>query len=744
MLLEWNNSDPVDEIEQRRNEQVAKYQGNRNPFIDNSEYANMIWGSGSSSTPTVNSVTVSPTTLNLDLNGTKTGTLTATVSVSNGAAQTVTWESSNTNVATVSSSGVVTAKAKGTCAVTATSTVNSNKSDSCTVKVVDTSGGGGTQNSGSQRVVSKSDSTYFETGSIYFSGNTTSGTASCDAFSVTQTKNSGNNIAYTYNEIRVYQYHTLTFTPNSGYSITSVAITANSNDYASALGGSNLNNCTKTVSNANVTLTPTNQSSAFSFTNSAQSRLNYLVVNYSSESSSTASTLQSISLNTSNVQTEFYVGGTFDYSGLVVTAHYADGTEDIVTPTSVSTPSMSSAGNKTITVSYTENNVTKTETYSISVVAKVITEIVASVNKVYHPGETISSSDITVEDNYGDEVSSFSFSNNNYQFTYADAASGGALTDKVFANAVAGANQVCSLTVQVQRVAHVSDSQFVWTKVVSTSSLTIGDEIIIADSTQNVALSTEQRTSNRAAVSIEKNNGQISWDTTESVVPQELELTSVSGITNAPSGSFGLYTGSGYLYAASSSANQLKTQNNNNINGAFVITIVDGVATISATGSSNRPLMRSNYSNNPSIFSCYAADATTGNPLEIYKKTEVSSETPVNLANYIMYEDTTNQCLTKLNTAVGYLGDLNPEDLSEFAESQDYVILTARTRLNAWALSQGKEIDYSNASMSNRSRVSLFNEQTNNSKTITLILIISILGVSSVGMCLYIHKKREN
>ena len=45
MLLEWNASDPVDASEIRRNEEVYKIQGNRNPFIDYPEFANMIWGS---------------------------------------------------------------------------------------------------------------------------------------------------------------------------------------------------------------------------------------------------------------------------------------------------------------------------------------------------------------------------------------------------------------------------------------------------------------------------------------------------------------------------------------------------------------------------------------------------------------------------------------------------------------------------------------------------------------------------
>ena len=136
MLLDWNTSDPVDDIETRRNEQVAIYQGNRNPFIDNPSYADMIWGSGQPSTPTVTSVTVNPSTLNLDLNGTTTSTLSATVYGTNSPAQTVTWTSSNTSVATVSSSGVVTAKALGTATITATSTVDTTKSGTCTVSVI--------------------------------------------------------------------------------------------------------------------------------------------------------------------------------------------------------------------------------------------------------------------------------------------------------------------------------------------------------------------------------------------------------------------------------------------------------------------------------------------------------------------------------------------------------------------------------------------------------------------------------
>ena len=94
-------------------------------------------GSGGSSSPTVTSVTVSPSSLSLDLNGSTSGHLSATVNGTNSPAQTVTWISGNSTVATVNSSGVVTAVGVGSTTITATSTVDLLKSGSCTVTVTD-------------------------------------------------------------------------------------------------------------------------------------------------------------------------------------------------------------------------------------------------------------------------------------------------------------------------------------------------------------------------------------------------------------------------------------------------------------------------------------------------------------------------------------------------------------------------------------------------------------------------------
>jgi len=44
IFLEWNEADPVSAFETARNNKIAEYQGNRNPFVDNAFLAYLIWG----------------------------------------------------------------------------------------------------------------------------------------------------------------------------------------------------------------------------------------------------------------------------------------------------------------------------------------------------------------------------------------------------------------------------------------------------------------------------------------------------------------------------------------------------------------------------------------------------------------------------------------------------------------------------------------------------------------------------
>lgn len=81
---------------------------------------------------------------------------------------------------------------------------------------------------------------------------------------------------------------------------------------------------------------------------------------------STAVELSSISISGS-YNTEFTVGDTFSFGG-TVTANYSDSSSsDVTESASFAGYDMSTAGNQTVTVSYTEGGVTKTASYGITV-----------------------------------------------------------------------------------------------------------------------------------------------------------------------------------------------------------------------------------------------------------------------------------------------------------------------------------------------------------------------------------------
>lgn len=155
-LMKWHIEEPPTEEEYARNEAVYKIQGNRNPFIDHPEYAEMIYchdgqnyndelqnvvktyGSYLEGGSTGGSTTIEPTSIslsksNINLIAGENASLTATV-MPTGSSKSVTWTSSDSNVATVKD-GVVTAVSAGTATITATSTVNTSIKATATVNV---------------------------------------------------------------------------------------------------------------------------------------------------------------------------------------------------------------------------------------------------------------------------------------------------------------------------------------------------------------------------------------------------------------------------------------------------------------------------------------------------------------------------------------------------------------------------------------------------------------------------------
>lgn len=86
-------------------------------------------------------------------------------------------------------------------------------------------------------------------------------------------------------------------------------------------------------------------------------------------------TINSIDITTAPIKTTYIEGQNFDASGMKVTANYNDGTSKEVTNYTISDGNNLAIGKTTVTVSYTENGVTKTTTQAITVSQKVLSSI---------------------------------------------------------------------------------------------------------------------------------------------------------------------------------------------------------------------------------------------------------------------------------------------------------------------------------------------------------------------------------
>ena len=75
------------------------------------------------------------------------------------------------------------------------------------------------------------------------------------------------------------------------------------------------------------------------------------------------------SITVSGYREEFYVGDIFAFDG-TVRAHYTDGSSRIVQPTNVSSPNTTVVGTPTVTVTYEEDEVSKSFEYQISVIER--------------------------------------------------------------------------------------------------------------------------------------------------------------------------------------------------------------------------------------------------------------------------------------------------------------------------------------------------------------------------------------
>ena len=247
----------------------------------------------------------------------------------------------------------------------------------------ETTGGGGST-TGSKTLVSYSGSSFYTDGAITGVSGTNSASWTADAFTMVQKKNSSSNaVALNYAEIRVYASHSIVFTPSTGSTITSIVATATTTGYATALGGSSIANCTKSVSGSTVTITPTNGTEAITITNSAQSRLKTIVVNYTTSGGGTTTYSDYITTCASDI--EFVeLGDAFKWSA--TEAEVTIDATDNVFPTLTNThnvPVTYSSSDATIASIAADGTVTLKKEGSVTITAKYEGGVSAGTDKEY-------------------------------------------------------------------------------------------------------------------------------------------------------------------------------------------------------------------------------------------------------------------------------------------------------------------------------------------------------------------------
>lgn len=738
-LLAWHHADPVDEYEIHRNNLLYKnFTNNRNPFVDFPEWADFIWGSvlysGSTyksydSTPTgyatpssdtINGYNptgpVSVTGVSLDkitakVSPNATITLTPTISPLNATNQNVTWTSSDTSVATVSSSGVVTGKNDGETTITVR-TSDGGYTASCTVTVLPLSS-----------IAVSGQTTTFTVGDTFDFGGVVTATYSDESEQdVTDLANISECDLSTVGEKTVtvsYGGESTTYKINvieSSSGVISGTVTAVSGifDGWEKIGTGSYDNgsCKFDTSGDNIYRLDIFDDENSAFITNLKVTINGKWNAGSTSGDANSYKVEAISGSIGNITVKNSVTKT---GADVFTSSFKD--VDFEIDSSV-------AGTTGIRFTYQNkasgNLAVKSISWSATYELPTSIEAELKESKVFYVGETITQDDIVVTTDLGQDVTSL-VSFEDYQFTYDDAPSGGEAANKSFL--IIYNDLETQLTVSVKRKAFSSgdvdvlDRAFTgvtgtgyssWSGKVGTSGA------IYAGNSAGGYSSIQLRTN-------ESSSGIVTTTSGGTITSVYIKFST----SCANNREVKVY----YKDSTYSAATDLHDNNKCGTLAGSVKktdTVLEG--TVNITGSHGYIGIRSGSG------ALY---------IEEIKITYASDMTASNVSNYIMFEDTVGQCNSKTTVATGYFEDLSASERNTFMTSDDYVISTARERLNAWLRNQGKTINYSDSDyvISGANNIGIMFESNS---TIIIVTIFSTIGMLSIFAYFYFRRKKRN
>ena len=286
--------------------------------------------------------------------------------------------------------------------------------------------------------------------------------------------------------------------------------------------------------------------------------------------------------------------------------------------------------------------------------------------------------------------------------TYANGVWGGEATNIIFTNNT-GAQ------VRIQKMVVTFDGETpgpgpdpepesnVFAPVTNVNDLAAGDKIILVGFKDDAAIAMgDSRGNNFGGVDVTITNGKIITDLANVITLE------------AADANWNLKTAQGYLYAASSTSNQMKLETPvdtlGNANAA--ITIDGDSAIIVFQGTNERNVVRFNSSNNPVLFSCYGA-TNNQKPVYIYKATgEIIDITEVakpvfdpSGRAFVGSQEVAITCTTEGATIYYALND------GEYAVYEAPFTLTETTTVKAYAELNGTQSEVATATYTKRVEV---------------------------------------
>lgn len=188
--------------------------------------------------------------------------------------------------------------------------------------------------------------------------------------------------------------------------------------------------------------------------------------------------------------------------------------------------------------------------------------------------------------------------------------------DNITTPSALASGHVASFNVNFSGITPSSDK--VYNRVTSYSQLTAGSKVIIAavgDSDYAAGIGT---TSDNFISAVSQAKSADDSKITNPAATVDVFTIEAGGTANT----IALNGTNGYLYAKSSSSNNMGIQTTNDVNGYWTPTIVDaetGEMSLVATGSSNRNYMHYNYNSGSPRFSCYASNSSVTDLQALYK-----------------------------------------------------------------------------------------------------------------------------